>query len=49
MSFSKIGLSPYGQGEICYRDVELMQFGTLMIKPDMSKIHTIPNPYIDIL
>jgi|TARA_R100000030_G_scaffold100338_2_gene93139 hypothetical protein len=44
---SKIALSPFGQGEICYRDFELMQFGTLMVKPDMSGINTFPNPYIE--
>ena len=43
---SKVAISPFGQGEICYRDFELMQFGTLMIKPDMSKVKTFPNPYI---
>lgn len=43
---SKIALSPFGQGEICYRDFELMQFGTLMIKPDMDMVNTFPNPYI---
>ena len=44
---SKLALSPFGQGEICYRDFELMQFGTLMVKPDMSGINTFPNPYIE--
>ncbi len=44
---SKLALSPFGQGEICYRDFELMQFGTLMVKPDMSNINTFPNPYIE--
>ena len=24
-----------------------MQFGTLMVKPDMSKIDTFPNPYVE--
>ena len=43
---SNLALSPFGQGEICYRDFELMQFGSLMIKPDMSLINTYPNPYI---
>ena len=44
---SKLALSPFGQGEVCYRDFELMQFGTLMVKPNMSKINTFPNPYIE--
>ena len=33
-------------GEVCFRDFELMQFGTLMIKPDMDIVNTYPNPYI---
>ena len=44
---SKLALSPFGQGEICYRDFEAMQFGTLLVKPDQSKITTFPNPYIE--
>lgn len=40
---SKLGISPYGMGEICYRDFELMQFGVPMIKPDMSHIETFAN------
>jgi hypothetical protein len=44
---SKIMISPFGQGEICYRDWEAIQLGTLMIKPDMSRINTTPNMYVD--
>jgi len=44
---SKLAISPYGMGEICYRDFEQMEFGTAMIKPDMSSIKTEPNYYID--
>ena len=44
---SKVALSPYGQGEICYRDIELIQLGTLMIKPDMSMVNTSPNIYVN--
>lgn len=43
---SKVALSPFGMGEICFRDFELMQFGTVMLKPSMEHIQTIPNPYI---
>lgn len=45
MDDSKIIISPYGQGEICYRDWEALQFGNIMIKPDMSNINTTPNIY----
>ena len=47
LSKSRVSISPFGQGEICYRDMELMQLGTLMIKPDMSMINTNPNIYIN--
>jgi len=46
MRQSKVALSPFGMGEVCFRDFELMQFGTIMIKPSMEHIQTIPNPYI---
>ena len=32
-------------GELCFRDFECMQFGTIIIKPSMSMINTIPNIY----
>ena len=43
---SKMSLSPFGQGEVCYRDFEIFEFGVVMIKPDMSIVNTYPNPYI---
>lgn len=43
---SKIALSPYGMGEVCFRDFELMMFGVPMVKPGMDLVHTYPNPYI---
>jgi len=43
MKRSKIGLSPFGMGELCYRDLELIQWGCLLIKPDMSKVITAPD------
>ena len=43
---SKFSLSPFGMGEICFRDFECMQFGTTIIKPDMSMIRTKPNIYV---
>ncbi len=44
---SKISFSPYGMGEICFRDFECMQFGTIFIKPNQDLVHTIPNIYED--
>ena len=43
---SKMALSPFGQGEVCYRDFEVFEFGVLMLKPTMEKVVTTPNPYI---
>ena len=45
MRRSKIGISPYGQCEVCYRDLEIIQWGGLLIKPDMSKVLTEPDFY----
>lgn len=43
---SKIAVSPFGMGELCFRDFELMMFGVPMIKPGMDSVNTYPNPYI---
>ena len=43
---SKMALSPFGQGEVCYRDFEIPEFGVVMIKPTMDRVKTNPNPYI---
>ena len=40
---SKICLSPFGFGEICWRDFEAVICGCLLVKPDMSHIETTPN------
>jgi hypothetical protein len=40
---SKICLSPFGFGEICWRDFEAVLCGCLLVKPDMSHIETSPN------
>ena len=46
MRRSKCTLSPFGMGELCFRDFEIIQFGSVMIKPDMSRVLTKPNIYI---
>jgi hypothetical protein len=43
---SKMSLSPFGMGEVCYRDFEVFEFGVVMIKPTMNIVNTNPNPYI---
>ncbi|WP_009033418.1 PleD family two-component system response regulator [Indibacter alkaliphilus] len=40
-----ISLSPFGWGEICYRDFESFKSGALLFKPDMSHIDTYPDIY----
>ena len=42
---SKVAISPFGMGELCFRDFECIQFGTIIIKPSMSMVNTIPNIY----
>jgi hypothetical protein len=44
---SKISLSPYGQGEFCFRDLESMVVGTLILKPSHEMVDTLPNLMID--
>lgn len=43
---SKCALSPFGMGEVCFRDFEIIQHGSVMIKPDMQLVNTYPNIYI---
>ena len=43
---SKIVLSPFGWGEVCFRDFEAILAGALLLKPDMSHLLTWPNVYI---
>ena len=38
-------VSPYGWGEICYRDFETFLAGAALIKPNMDHIETWPNLY----
>jgi len=44
---SKIVLAPFGMGELCFRDFEAMQYGTIILKPSHAKVDTIPNVYED--
>jgi hypothetical protein len=43
---SKITLSPFGWGEVCFRDFEAIISGSLLFKPDMSHLKTWPDVYI---
>jgi len=39
-------LSPFGWGEVCFRDFEAIQNGALLIKPDMTHLETFPDVYL---
>ena len=43
MTRSRLSLSPFGFGEICWRDFESILSGAVLIKPDMSHIETAPD------
>jgi hypothetical protein len=40
---SKLCFSPFGFGEVCWRDYEAVMCGALLIKPDMSHVETDPD------
>ena len=44
---SKFSFSPFGWGEICYRDFESFLYKCILIKPNMNHIKTWPNFYIE--
>jgi hypothetical protein len=43
---SRICVSPFGYGEICWRDFEAVLMGSLLVKPDMSHLRTEPDIFI---
>jgi len=45
MRDSNICFSPFGYGELCWRDVEAFATGAVLVKPDMSHLRTLPNLY----
>jgi len=45
MLASKICVSPFGYGEICWRDFEAVAYGCLLFKPDMAHVRTRPDIY----
>lgn len=42
---SRIVLSPFGWGELCFRDFEAVFSGALLMKPDMSHLETWPDVF----
>ena len=47
LSQSKICLSPFGMGELGFRDFEAMKYGTIILKPSHKLVDSIPNIMID--
>lgn len=43
---SKLCLSPFGYGEVCWRDYEAVLSGAVLVKPDMGHIVTDPDIFI---
>jgi hypothetical protein len=46
MRRSRICISPFGYGEICWRDFEAVVCGCLVIKPDMGHVRTNPDIFV---
>lgn len=44
---SKIVVSPWGFGEWCYRDMEAMHCGAIVIKPDTSFVYSFPDIFLN--
>lgn len=47
MRNAKAAISPFGWGEICYRDFEAFVYGATLLKPDMNMIKTYPNFFVE--
>ena len=43
---SKICFSPFGYGEVCWRDYEAVLSGAVVLKPDMSHVETDPDIFV---
>jgi hypothetical protein len=45
MSLSRVVFSPFGWGEVCFRDYEAVALGAVLLKPSMEHVQTNPNVY----
>ncbi len=43
---STLCFSPFGYGEVCWRDYEAVHAGATLLKPDMSHIETFPDVFV---
>lgn len=46
MRKAKLSISPFGWGEICYRDFETFIAGAILVKPSMEHLKTYPQLFI---
>lgn len=46
MRRAKICFSPFGYGEVCWRDYEAVLSGAVVLKPDMSHVETDPDIFV---
>jgi hypothetical protein len=46
MRSARICVSPFGYGELCWRDFEAVLMGCLLVKPDMGHVRTDPNIFV---
>lgn len=46
MRAARICVSPFGYGELCWRDFEAILCGCLLVKPDMGHIRTLPDLFV---
>lgn len=44
---SRLCFSPFGYGEVCWRDIEAILAGAVLLKPDMRHLSTSPDLYRD--
>ncbi len=42
---SMVIVSPFGWGEVCFRDFEAIEAGAVILKPEMSGVETYPHVY----
>jgi hypothetical protein len=46
LAHCRMCFSPFGYGEVCWRDYEAVYSGALLIKPDMSHMVTEPDVFV---
>jgi hypothetical protein len=44
---TKIAISPFGAGELCFRDFEIFLKGSLLLKPSMDHLVTWPDIFVE--